>query len=33
MAVKEQVLQASRRLFYDIDYRNVTEEVAFPAPL
>ncbi len=31
MTVKEQVLQAIQRLPDDIDYRDVTEEVAFLA--
>jgi predicted transcriptional regulator len=31
MSVKEQVLQAIHRLPDDIDYRDVTEEVAFLA--
>ena len=31
MSVKEQVLQAINRLPNDIDYRDVTEEIAFLA--
>lgn len=31
MSVKEQVLQAIQRLPADIDYRDVTEEIAFLA--
>jgi predicted transcriptional regulator len=31
MSVKEQVLQAIHRLPEDIDYRDVTEEIAFLA--
>ena len=33
MSVKEQVLQAIARLPDDIDYRDITEEVAFLAAL
>ncbi len=33
MSVKEQVLQAIRRLPDDIDYRDVSEEIAFLAAI
>jgi len=33
MSVKEQVLQAIHRLPDDIDYRNVTDEIAFLAAM